>query len=143
MRALEVLALPALARLARNTQEPLSAALPPTELLARYTGWFRAQVTAADGGVSATELAQLSVADAATLRALTRAYRPPSEHYLNFYGVPGTFPSISVADLLVPEADGARTAPIPDLRGRVVFVGLQELASPQAADSFPTAFRSA
>jgi adenylate cyclase len=143
MRALEVLALPALAQLARNTQEPLAAALPPAELLARYTGWFRAQVAATEGGVSPTELAQLSVADAAALRALTRAYRGPSEHYLNFYGVSGTFPSISVADLLVPEADGARTSPIPDLRGRVVFVGLQELASPQAADSFPTAFRSA
>ena len=143
MRALEVLALPALAQLARNTQEPLAAALPPAELLARYTGWFRAQVAATEGGVSPTELAQLSVADAAALRALTRAYRGPSEHYLNFYGVSGTFPSISVADLLVPEADAARTSPIPDLRGRVVFVGLQELASPQAADSFPTAFRSA
>ena len=33
--------------------------------------------------------------------------------------------------------------PTDELRGRVVFVGFQELDIPQAPDSFPTAFRSA
>ena len=60
MRALEALALPALAELARSTQEPLWATLPPAEMLDRYTGWFRAQVVAADGGVSPAELAQVT-----------------------------------------------------------------------------------
>ena len=58
---------------------------------------------AADGGVSHAELARLPAADALALRALARAYRGPDAYYLNFYGPPGTFPSISVADLPVPE----------------------------------------
>jgi class 3 adenylate cyclase len=33
-------------------------------------------------------------------------------------------------------------APLPDLSGRAVFVGYQELGIPQASDSFPTAFPS-
>ena len=52
-RALEVLALPALGRLAATTGEPLRRAGTPAELLARRTGWFRAQAAAADGGISA------------------------------------------------------------------------------------------
>lgn len=142
MRALEALALPALAELARSTQEPLWATLPPAEMLDRYTGWFRAQVVAADGGVSPAELAQLPAADVAVLRAMIRAYRGPSAYYLNFYGGPGSFPSISVADLLIPDADAPTATAIPDLQGRVVFVGWQELSIPQAPDSFPTPFRS-
>ena len=59
-RALEVLALPALGRLATSTGQPLAAAGAPAELLARRTGWFRAQAAAYDGGISDPELAELN-----------------------------------------------------------------------------------
>ena len=137
-RVLEVLALPALVHLVQATEEPLPAALPSAERLERFTAWFRAQVAAADGGVSHAELARIPAVDAFALRALTRVYRGPNAYYLNFYGPPGTFPSISVADLLAPEPGQA--PPGGSLRGKVVFVGYQELAIPQAGDSFPTAF---
>lgn len=140
-RALEVLALPSLMRLAQATEEPLPTDLPRAELLNHYTGWFRAQVATADGGLSHAELARLDAGDAQLLEALSRLYRGPDAYYLNFYGPPGTIASISAADLLVPDA----LTRLPDdaLRGRVVFVGLQELAIPQSADSFPTAFSTA
>ena len=139
-RALEVLALPAIERLANVTEEHLRTRPHPAEALDQTTGWFRAQVAAPDGGVSAHELGRLSAADASALRALSRVYRGPNAYYLNFYGPPGTFPSVSMADLLVPEP--GLPAPDTDLRGRVVFVGYQELGIPQAVDSFATAFRS-
>jgi class 3 adenylate cyclase len=77
------------------------------------------------------------------LRALDQAYGGPDGYYLNFYGPPGTFPTVSAADLLAPEENPeASGLALPDLRGRVVFVGYQELDIPQASDSFPTAFPS-
>ena len=102
MRALEVLALPALVSLVQATDEPLPTALPPSERLERFTGWFRAQVSARDGGVSQAELARIPAGDAFAVRALTRTYRGPNAYYLNFYGPPGAFPSFSAADLLAP-----------------------------------------
>ena len=96
---------------------------------------------AADGGLSGAELAALPPAEAQALRALARVYRGPEAYYISFYGTPGTIPSYSAADLLVP--DRADAIPADELRGRVVFVGFQELDIPQAQDSFPTAFRAA
>ena len=105
MRALEALALPALVRLAQATDEPLptGSAAGRAARAASPAGSVPRSVTA-DGGVSHAELAQLAAGDAFALRALARAYRGPDAYYLNFYGPPGTFPSISAADLLVPEA---------------------------------------
>lgn len=142
-RALEVLALPALVRLADTTGEPLPLSGPRAELLGRQTAWFRAQTAAGDGGISTAEFDGLAPADAGLLTALQRVYRGPNSYYVNFYGPPGSVPSVSVADLLVPDPNvPADAAPIPDLHGRVVFVGFQELGITGAADSFPTAFRS-
>lgn len=141
-RALEVAALPALERLAAATGEPLPAARAPAELLASRTSWFRAQAAASDGGISEAELAGLPEADVRYLTALQRTYRGPQAYYLNLYGPSGTFPSISVADLLIPEPPAAASSPLPDLRGRVVFVGRQDLTIPHAEDTFPTAFSS-
>jgi class 3 adenylate cyclase len=140
VRALEVLSLPALIRLAQVTQEPVPLSARSAEVLARFTDWYRAQITS-DGGLSEAELAALSPDDVALLGALGRTYRGPEAYYINFYGPPGTIPSYSAADLLIPESGDV--VPDDDLRGRVVFVGYQELDIPQAPDSFPTAFRSA
>ncbi len=107
-------------------------------MLSRFTGWFRAQVKAEDGGLSDAELERLPPEDALAVHALTSTYRGPEAYYLNLYGPPGSFVSVSAADLLVPDATDRISEDV--LRGRVVFVGWQELASPQAEDSFPTAF---
>ena len=142
-RALEVLTLPALIRLAKDTGEPLPHGGGTSELLKRQTGWFRAQTAAGDGGISRSEIAGLAAVDARFLSALQHVYRGPNSYYLNFYGPPGSIRSVSVADLLIPDASIMSTEPSsPDLRGRVVFVGYQELGITEAADSFPTAFRS-
>lgn len=142
-RALEVLSLPALVRLAEVTDEPLPRGSAPAELLKHQTGWFRAQTAAGDGGINSAEIASLGTVAARRLAALQRIYQGPNSYYLNFYGPPGSIPSISVADLLIPDPTSApMLRSLPDLRGRVVFVGYQELGITEAEDSFPTAFRS-
>jgi adenylate cyclase len=83
VRVLEVLAVPALERLAEQTAAPPPVALAPMERLARFTGWFKAQI-AADGGIRDAELARLSPDEARAVRALARVYRGPSAYYLNF-----------------------------------------------------------
>lgn len=132
MRALEVAALPALQRLAAGMGAPLPADLPAAEALLRATGWLRPW-----SETSPTPPLPSGGNEARALQALVRAYRGPEGHYLNFYGPPGTLPSLSAADLLL-----SGQVPPPDLSGRTVFVGYQELAVPQAGDSFPTVFQS-
>ena len=145
MRALEALALPALERLAGSAGESGPSDLIPAEALRRHIDWLHANrgrlgwlleqgQHANRGGWSEQELRPL--------RALDQAYGGPDGYYLNFYGPAGTFPTISAADLLAPEDPGPKDLASPDLRGRVVFVGYQELNVPQASDSFPTAFQS-
>lgn len=142
-RALELLTLPALVRLAVSTGEPMPHGSATAELLKRQTGWFRAQTAADDGGISHAEIESLGVVDAQRLSALQQVYRGSSSYYLNFYGPPGSIQSVSVADLLIPDLTAAPAVrAIPDLRGRAVFVGYQELGITEATDSFPTAFRS-
>lgn len=73
--------------------------------------------------------------------AMISLYAAPDSHYLNFYGPPGAIRHVSYARLL---ACRGRTDPPCDidLRGRVVFVGLSELAKPPdfARDAFPTVY---
>jgi adenylate cyclase len=138
VRALEAMALPALRRLGeRAADAPASSGLSPSEALASLTGWFRQRTATVPGGLDGLAPDD---ADRRLLHALQRVYRGPDHYYLSFYGPPGTFPSVSAADLLAPEPHGSRR--LPDLAGRVAFVGYQELDIPQANDSFPTAFRS-
>ncbi|HEX6012379.1 MAG TPA: CHASE2 domain-containing protein, partial [Geminicoccaceae bacterium] len=140
VRALEALALPAMGKLAAAGGEIVPPATPPAEALRRYTTWFRSQP--ADGLEGLRRAGLLSTGEQGLLAALERVYRGPDHHYLGFYGPSGTFPSLSAADLLAPEPRGRGAARAVDLGGRVVFVGYQELAIPQASDSFPTAFQS-
>ena len=141
-RALEAQALPALARLAERTGVPTPPGLSRAELFDHHTAWFRAQVVSAASELGIIEQAQLAPEDARLLAALARVYRGPDGYYVNYYGPAGTFPSISVADLLVPDPERGSPASAIDLRGRVVFVGQQELGIPQADDTFATAFQS-
>ena len=131
-RALEALALPALARLP-GAVPPED--LAPSELLRHFAERLPEAAPAA--------LALPDDGAATALRALARTYQGPNTYYLNFYGPPGTFRSLSAAELLLGEPMWRESAGGLDLRDSVVFVGYQELAIPQARDSFPTVFRSA
>ncbi len=78
---------------------------------------------------------RLSSLERRLLAALVRLYRGADSHYLNFYGPPGTIPTIPYDKVLA--LGGSEI----DLAGKVVFVGASELASAEQKDDFYTVFR--
>ena len=76
-------------------------------------------------------------ASTAMLDALIRLYEGPDNFYLNFYGPPGTVPTIPYYRLV--SGDGPPVDCL-DFRGKTVFVGLSELTKPVTEDHFPTVF---
>ncbi|MDX6750973.1 adenylate/guanylate cyclase domain-containing protein [Geminicoccaceae bacterium 1502E] len=78
-----------------------------------------------------------SAEDARLVAAAERVRNGPAYYYANYYGPPGSFPTWSIDRLLTTPRDQG-----PDLRGHTIFVGLQELAVPQASDSFATVYGS-
>ena len=125
-RALEVRAMPALARWAGQ-----AGLVPPEGPPGARRQWLVEAWLASD----AASAAGLAEDDRRLLEALRRVASGPSQHHLDFFGPPGTVPSMSMLDLL-------RGAPGPDLAGRTVFVGAQELTVLDSRDHFPTVFRS-
>jgi len=87
-------------------------------------------------------------AGATLLRALVALYAGARDRYLNFYGPPGTIPTIPYARLVATEAQGgfvpvglaAAADGVPDLQGRVVFIGYSDLYEPDQPDRFYTVF---
>ncbi|MBI2877356.1 MAG: adenylate/guanylate cyclase domain-containing protein [Candidatus Tectomicrobia bacterium] len=76
------------------------------------------------------------------LQALLQMYQSPNSLYLNFYGPPGTIPTISYYRALgIPEVPGVQTQAL-DFHGKAVFVGLAEPLQPEYArkDGFYTVF---
>ena len=81
---------------------------------------------------------------------LAALYGGPDERYTNFYGPPGTIPTISyqnmikVVDLtaVTGEAEIANDERSRQLAGRMVFVGYSDLFSPDQPDRFYTVFTS-
>lgn len=71
-------------------------------------------------------------------KALTRLYAGDDNRYLNFYGPPGTIPTIAYKDIINAGTPGA--PPIPNLAGKVVFVGFSDLYDPGQPDRFYTVF---
>jgi adenylate cyclase len=70
------------------------------------------------------------------LAALIALYDGPDSRYLDFYGPPGRVRTLPLGQLLQP-ADGS--AALPDLAGKVVFVGQSELINANQ-DGFTTVF---
>lgn len=70
------------------------------------------------------------------LRALVELYRGPNVRYLNFYGPPGTITTIPDQAIINAGAE------IPDLSGKVVFVGYSDLYDAGQPDRFYTVFTS-
>jgi len=68
--------------------------------------------------------------------ALTALYTGPDNRYLNFYGPPGTIPTLPYQALVDP---ASAATPI-DLTNKVVFVGYSDLFNPDQPDRFYTVF---
>ena len=136
VRALEALAAGALDRFARALGRPAAPGSTPAEALRHGTELLSAEAHRLGSGLAAG----LTGREVEQLAALARVHRGPKGYYLNLYGPPGSFPSASVADLLLPEP-GRRLDPrLADLTGKVAFVGYAELNERQGSDSFVTAF---
>lgn len=76
-------------------------------------------------------LADLTPPQRAELRALVRAYAAPASQYFNLYGPPGTVQAIRYERLVVSKD-------LPDLRGKVIFIGLAEYGQPEQYEHFAT-----
>lgn len=73
-------------------------------------------------------------------KVLTRLYAGDDNRYLNFYGPPGTIPTIAYQDIIHAGTPGAPR--VPNLAGKVVFVGFSDLYDPGQPDRFYTVFTS-
>jgi adenylate cyclase len=71
------------------------------------------------------------------LKALINVYGGEASRYINFYGPPGTIPTIPYDQAL---QIGTEAGPAVDLRGKAVFVGLSEILLAERKDSFYTVF---
>jgi adenylate cyclase len=76
------------------------------------------------------------------LAALAALYAGPDAYYINFYGPPGTIPTIP-SDALIKSGAGGTAASASDLAGHMVFVGSSQPDDPDQPDSFSTSFNSA
>jgi adenylate cyclase len=74
------------------------------------------------------------------LEALVRMYGGAPSRYLNFYGPPGTIPTIPYHQALPPEAGTPPAAPRLDISGKAVFVGLADPGESRRKDGFYTVF---
>jgi adenylate cyclase len=75
-----------------------------------------------------------------TLKSLIKMYQNPNSAYLNFYGPPGTIPTISYYEVLrLPGETASRPRSI-DLRGKALFVGVSERLLPEQKDGFYTVY---
>lgn len=71
--------------------------------------------------------------------ALLGLYDGDNERYLNYYGPPGTIPTLSY-QAVIKAADPKLPAPTLDVAGKVVFVGYSDLFDPGQPDRFFTVF---
>ena len=71
------------------------------------------------------------------LKALINIYGGGASRYINFYGPPGTIPTIPYHQAL---QIGTESGPAFDVKGKAVFVGLSEILLAERKDSFYTVF---
>jgi adenylate cyclase len=138
VRALEVLAAEALDRFTRALGQPAAVGATPAEALRHGTELFRAEAHRLGSGPALA--AGLTRREVEQLAALARVYRGPDGYYLNLYGPPGSFPSVSAADLLLTDPGWTLDPSFTDLTGKVAFVGEAELYERQRSDGFGTPF---
>jgi adenylate cyclase len=78
-------------------------------------------------------------ADQQLMKALTQLYAGRDNRYLNFYGPPGTIPTIPYNAILRDDNPGNPQTQL-DLSNKVVFVGFSDLYDPGQPDRFYTVF---
>jgi adenylate cyclase len=71
------------------------------------------------------------------LKALINVYGGEASRFINFYGPPGTIPTIPYHQAL---QIGTESGPAFDVKGKAVFVGLSEVLLAERKDSFYTVF---
>ena len=133
-RAIVIAARPAMERLADRLARAPPATLTPDARRARLVD---IALAAAAGGQLP---ADLSPDDRRLLEAVARVHGGSSYLYFNFFGPPGSLPSLGLSDLLagVELATGPNGA-VP-LRNAVVFIGRADPKAPRDDDTFITAF---
>jgi len=75
----------------------------------------------------------ISVEDRRNIIALINLYAGSNRYYLNFYGPPRTIRTLPYHRVL-------ESAQLPDLNGKVVFIGFSERLQPEQKDNFYTVF---
>ncbi len=74
---------------------------------------------------------------AGLIKALIGAYSRPDSLYLNFYGPPGTIPTVPLHRFF---SEHKEPGALPDFAGKAVFIGLSELGRPEHLDGYRTVF---
>ncbi|MEN6441562.1 MAG: adenylate/guanylate cyclase domain-containing protein [Syntrophobacter sp.] len=71
------------------------------------------------------------------LKALVKAYMSSDSVFINFYGPPGTIPTIPLHRILNHEG---KDGDLPQIQGKAVFIGLSEIKRAEQRDGFNTVF---
>jgi adenylate cyclase len=71
------------------------------------------------------------------LKSLIRIYSPPDSLFLNFYGPPGSIPTIPAHEILVSEPS---SPVLSEFRGKAVFIGFSDTLNCEQRDGFCTVF---
>ncbi len=74
------------------------------------------------------------------LKSLIKMYQGPDSRYLNFYGPPGTIPTVSYCRVLQDQTQSSPRQKKIDFNGKAVFVGYSECLMPVHKDGFHTSF---
>jgi len=72
--------------------------------------------------------------------SLIKMYQSPDSQYLNFYGPPGTIPTIPYFELVQRKTSATASEVDLDFKGKAVFLGLSERMRPEQKDGFYTTF---
>ncbi|MCZ6893056.1 MAG: adenylate/guanylate cyclase domain-containing protein [Gammaproteobacteria bacterium] len=82
------------------------------------------------------DAAALKDTETRILRGLIGAYRGTNSYFINFYGPAGTITTVPYDKLLTATEPNSN----PDLRGKVIFIGVSELTTADRKEGFYTVF---
>ncbi len=114
---------------------PVSAAMRTLRRALKDNPQAVARLTEA---LHATRDEPLSPRQRQLITALVNLYAGPDTRYLNFYGPPGSVRTLPYHKVIA--ADEAGDESLPDLAGKIVFVGYSDLYDPGQPDRFYTVF---
>ena len=89
--------------------------------------------------LSENKESSLSSPELQRLQALVSMYAGESSIYINFYGPPESFPTISYHEIVSP-ADGASDSLAGQIKGKAIFIGAARMPSSDQKDGFYTVY---